>query len=107
MRKIILIIPLILFFFIPVSVKSGNWCKVVYNKDTSDGSLEAQLSKCRNSDNMFLAINSGYSNAGHLLNSMIAENCDLNREVITTQPRPGDPYFTSVCEYRSHKLREN
>ena len=107
MSKIILTTLLIFFFFVPLGVKSGNWCKVVYIKDTTEGNLESQISKCRNSDNMFLAIDSRFSNAGHLLNSMIAENCDLNREVITTQPRPGDPYFTGVCEYRSHKLREN
>ena len=106
MSKIILATSLI-FFLGPLSANSGNWCKVVYNKDTTEGNLESQISKCRNSDNMFLAINSRFSNAGHLLNSMIAENCDLNREVIVTQPRPGDPYFTGVSEYRSHKLREN
>ncbi len=105
MRKMFATILLGLFCYIPFNAKSGNWCKVVYNKDTTEGNLQNQLSKCKNSDNMFLAINSGFSNAGHLLNSMIAQNCDLNREVVITQPRTGDPYFTGVCEYRRHNLR--
>ncbi|MFL2660876.1 MAG: hypothetical protein ACJ0G4_02900 [Alphaproteobacteria bacterium] len=105
MRKLFLTILVTLFFCIPFNVRPGNWCKVIYNKDTSEGNLQNQLSKCKNSDNMFLAINSGFANAGHLLNSMVAENCDLNRKVIITKPRSGDPYFTSVCEFRRHNLR--
>lgn len=84
---------------------SGNWCKVVYSQKTSDGQLKKQFSKCKNSDNLFIAIDSSFLNAGHLLNSMIAENCDLRREVISTLPRKSDPYFTAVCEFRRNLLR--
>ena len=107
MSKIFFILLFIIYLNGPFEAKSRNWCKIVYNKDTSEGNLQSQLSKCKNSDNMFLAINSGFANAGHLLNSIIAEKCDLSRTVITTQPRSGDPYFTCVCEYRSHNLRLN
>ena len=72
--------------------------KVVYNKNTSDGKIKEDLAKCKNSDNLFIAIHSGFQNAGHLLNSMIAENCDIRRNVLSTQPRSDDPYFTAVCE---------
>ncbi|MEE2695269.1 MAG: hypothetical protein VX976_02805 [Pseudomonadota bacterium] len=71
----------------------------------TEGQLEAQISKCKNSDNFFLAIHTSYQNAGHLLNSLIAENCDVRREIISTEPRKGDPYFSAVCEYRRHKIR--
>ena len=54
--------------------------------------------------NLFIAIHSGFQNAGHLLNSMIAENCDMRRNVLSTQPRSDDPYFTAVCEFRKHLL---
>ena len=87
------------------STSAANWCKVIYNKETSDGEVKKQLSQCKNSDNIFIAINSGFSNSGHLLNSLIAENCDLRRKVLSTVPRKGDPYFTAVCEFRRHILR--
>ena len=104
MSKIILATSLI-FFLVPLSANSGNWCKVVYSQKTSDGQLKKQFSKCKNSDNLFIAIDSSFLNAGHLLNSMIAENCDLRREVISTLPRKSDPYFTAVCEFRRNLLR--
>lgn len=84
---------------------AGNWCKVVYSQKTSEGQLKSQLSKCKNSDNIFIAIDSGFLNSGNLLNSMIAENCDLRRKVITSFPRKSDPYFTAVCEFRRNSLR--
>lgn len=84
---------------------SAHWCKVVYNQNTSDGKIMEDLAKCKNSDNLFIAIHSGFQNAGHLLNSMIAENCDIRRNVLSTQPRSNDPYFTAVCEFRNHLLR--
>ena len=84
---------------------SAHWCKVVYNQNTSDGKIKEDLAKCKNSDNLFIAIHSGFQNAGHLLNSMIAENCDIRRNVLSTQPRSDDPYFTAVCEFRKHSLR--
>ena len=54
---------------------------------------------------------SGHRNHAHYLakggnlNSMIAENCDIRRNVLSTQPRSDDPYFTAVCEFRKHLLR--
>ena len=84
---------------------SAHWCKVVYNQNTSDGKIKEDLARCKNSDNLFIAIHSGFQNAGHLLNSMIAENCDIRRNVLSTQPRSDDPYFTAVCEFRKHLLR--
>ena len=83
---------------------SAHWCKVVYNQNTSDGKIKEDLAKCKNSDNLFIAIHSGFQNAGHLLNSMIAENCDIRRNVLSTRPRSDDPYFTAVCEFRKHLL---
>ena len=98
-------IKLILFFLTVFTFNfsySANWCKVIYNKEMSPGELQKQLKKCRNSDNFFLAIHTSYANAGHLLNTLIAESCALNREVMITEPRPGDPYFSAVCEFRRH-----
>ena len=101
------ILFLVLFFLGSYSTNtfSANWCKVVYNQNTSDGKIKEELAKCKNSDNLFIAIHSGFQNAGHLLNSMIAENCDIRRNVLSTEPRSGDPYFSAVCEFRKHLLR--
>ena len=102
------IILFLIFFFLgsySTNSFSANWCKVVYNQNTSDGKIKEELAKCKNSDNLFIAIHSGFQNAGHLLNSMIAENCDIRRNVLSTQPRSNDPYFTAVCEFRKHFLR--
>ncbi len=97
---------LIIVLIVKISeLSAASWCKVIYNQETSDGQLKSQMSKCKNSDNLFLAIHSGFYNAGHLLNSMIAENCDLRRNILSIYPRQGDPYFTAVCEYRLHSLR--
>ena len=87
------------------TVHSANWCKVIYNQNISEGEIKEKLAKCKISDNIFIAIHSSFQNAGHLLNSMIAENCDIRRNVLSTQPRSGDPYFTAVCEFRRHLLR--
>ena len=95
----------LLIIFIAGKAEAGNWCKVIYNKETSEGELKNQLSKCKNSDNLFVAIHTSFINSGHLLNSLVAENCDLRREIITTNPRQGDPYFTAVCEHRKHFIR--
>ena len=59
------------------------------------------------SDNFFLAIHTSYNNSGHLLNSLISELCDLRRNIVRSEPRPNDPYFTAVCEFRRHYLRKN
>ncbi len=102
------IIYFALIFFISMNfnnVQSSNWCKVVYNQNASEGQINEDLAKCKNSDNLFIAIHSGFQNAGHLLNSMIAENCDIRRNILSTQPRSSDPYFTAVCEFRKHLLR--
>ena len=31
----------------------------------------------------------------------------LRRNIIKSVPRPGDPYFTVVCEFRRHYLRKD
>ena len=96
-------------FFISVSNYgiAGNWCKAIYSKDISQGDFQEQISKCKNSDNFFLAIHTSYNNSGHLLNSLISELCDLRRNIVRSEPRPNDPYFTAVCEFRRHYLRKN
>ena len=106
MRIIFFLIFFLANFFVLKQSHSANWCKVIYNKDMSPGELQKQISKCRNSDNFFLAIHSSYSNAGILLNTLIAELCDLNRQIIRSEPKKEDPYFSSVCEFRRHNLRE-
>ena len=85
---------------------AANWCKVVYKKEISPGDLQKQINKCKTYDNLFLAIHTSFINSGHLLNSFVSELCDLNRRVITSEPRPGDPYFSAVCEFRKHNLRK-
>ena len=100
-----LIVFCFLFFFQDLA-EAGNWCKVVYNKDITPGNLQEQISKCKNSDNFFIAIHTSYNNSGHLLNSLISEFCDLRKNVIKSEPRPRDPYFTAVCEFRKHFLRK-
>ncbi|MBD22114.1 MAG: hypothetical protein CL572_05900 [Alphaproteobacteria bacterium] len=86
---------------------AGNWCKAIYNKDITQGDFQAQISKCKNTDNFFLAIHTSYNNSGHLLNSLISELCDLRRNILKSEPRAGDPYFTVVCEFRRHYIRKN
>ena len=106
MRKMFFSIFLVFCLFITVkNAKSANWCKVIYNQDMNGGQMQAQLTKCKNSDNVFFAIHTGFQNAGHLINSLVAEYCDLRRNIISTNPRNGDPYFTAVCEFRRHILR--
>tara|TARA_E500000178_G_C16640521_1_gene581767 strand:- start:152 stop:469 length:318 start_codon:yes stop_codon:yes gene_type:complete len=104
--KNIYFVTVMIFLIVNINdVNAANWCKVIYSMGATDGEIKAQLSKCKNSDNLFLAINSGFQNSGHLLNSMIAENCDMRRNVLLTSPRKGDPFFTAVCEFRRHILR--
>ena len=101
------ILKIFLIFLITTNeLNAGSWCKAVYNKGISDGEVAKQIKKCRNSDNFFLAIHSYYQNSGHLASSFIAEYCDLRKQIITTNPRDGDPYFTVVCEFRRNNLRK-
>ena len=73
MKKILFSIFLIFFLSISFkNAKSANWCKVIYNQNMTDGQLKEQLSKCKNSDNVFFAIHTGFQNACHLLNSLLA-----------------------------------
>ena len=102
--KISFFITLLLFSISNLS--AGSWCKVVYNIKVSEGEIENQIKKCRNSDNFYLAIHSSYQNSGHLVNSFIAEYCDLRRQIVMTNPRKGDPFFTVVCEFRRNNLKE-
>ena len=104
MKKFLVILILNLLIFGKLS--AGSWCKVIYRTEMTEGELQRQISKCRNSDNFFLAIHSSYSNAGNLLNGFIAELCNLNREVITSRPNEKDPFFSLVCEYKKNFLRK-
>jgi len=106
MRLILTLFVSLLIYSFKSNVEARDWCKVIYNKEITAGELVEQTEKCRNSDNVFLAIHSSYKNAGHLLNSFIAEFCDLDRQVVKSEPRQGDPYFSLVCEFRRHILRK-
>ena len=77
-----------------------------YLKETNVVTKFRTRNYTKNSDNFFLAIHSSYKNAGHLLNSFVAEYCDLNRRLLRTEPREGDPFFTIVCEFRKSNLRK-
>ena len=104
------VLKMILFTFLVLGSSegiAGNWCKAIYTKDISEGDFQAQISKCKNSDNFFLAIHTSYNNSGHLLNSLISELCDLRKNIVRSEPRQNDPYFTVVCEFRRHYLRKN
>ena len=92
-----------------ISVRGDSWMIFSHKDSASEGSkyeLQKQINKCKNSDNFFLAIHTTFKNAGHLINSFIAEYCDLNRNLLTTEPRQGDPFFTVVCEFRKSNLRK-
>ena len=82
MKKTLVIFIVLILNFSFKSATSRSWCKAVYKQDTLPGELQKQISKCKNSDNFFLAIHTTYKNAGHLLNSFIAEYCDLNRNLL-------------------------
>ena len=92
--------------FMTQKSNSASWCKVIYEKNIEPGDLQKQINKCKNSDNFFIAIHTSYLNAGHLLNTFVAELCDLNREILSTEPRTGDPYYSAVCEFRRHFIRD-
>ena len=104
MKIFIVILMTIAFKF--SDLHAGNWCKAVYQVDIAMGELTRQISKCKNSDNFFLAIHTTYKNSGHLINALIAQYCDIRRQIITTNPREGDPFFTVVCEFRRNKIRK-
>ncbi len=87
-------------------VNAGSWCKAIYKKNIEEGEFNRQISKCKNSDNFFLAIHTSYKNSGHLINSLIAQYCDIRRQILTTNPREGDPFFTVVCEFRKNNIRK-
>ena len=105
MKKFLIII-ILKVIIVSKPLLAGNWCKAVYSIEMTQGELKEQISKCRTSDNFFLAIHNSYSNAGNLLNSFIAERCNLNRRIITSSANEKDPYFSMVCEYSKNFLRE-
>ena len=88
---------------------SATWCKAIYpySKEASDGKFQKQLSLCRNSDNLFLSIHTNYKHAQHLLNASIANFCDLNRRIIVSSPQKENLYFSAVCVFKRHNLRED
>ena len=50
------VLKIILFTFLVLGSSegiAGNWCKAIYTKDISEGDFQAQISKCKNSDNFF------------------------------------------------------
>ena len=102
--KIFFVLTILIFNF--SDLRAGNWCKAIYHVDIEEGELNRQISKCKNSDNFFLAIHTTYKNSGHLINSLIAQYCDIRRQIIKTNPREGDPFFTVVCEFRKNKIRK-
>ena len=105
MKKLVVIFFIFILLVNNVAL-SRNWCKAIYSENISPGGLQEQINKCKNSDNFFLAIHTSYKNAGHLLNGFVGQYCDLNRGVIRSEPRKGDPYFSIVCEFRRHFLRK-
>ena len=43
-----------------------------------------------------------YTNASHLINAAIANYCDLNRQVLKSEPHnENDSFFSAVCVFRS------
>lgn len=98
------------FFLIFVcfhSLYAGQWCKAIYpySENALDGEFQKQLSICRNSDNLFLSIHSGYKNAQHLLNASIANYCDLNKKIVISEPKQNSLFYSSVCVFKKHFLR--
>ena len=88
---------------------SANWCKAIYpySKEALDGNFQKQLSLCKNSDNLFLSIHSNYDNALHLLHTSIASFWDLTKQVIKSEiKKTGSSFYSFVCVFRRHKLRE-
>ena len=73
MKVLIKISILFFLLFFSEQINAKSWCKAIYNQNILPGELQKQINKCKNSDNFFLAIHSSYKNAGHLLNSFVAE----------------------------------
>ena len=102
---------LFLVFFILISPNhsfSGIWCKAVYpyTESHEDGEFQKQLSLCKNSDNLFVSIHSKYKNAKNLLLASIANFCDLNKQVVINEKKGQDSYYSAVCSFRRHYLRD-
>ena len=89
---------------------SGTWCKAVYpykEGNFYENEFQKQLQICKNNDNLFISINKQYTNASHLINAAIANYCDLNREILKSEPfNENDSFFSAVCTFRRHFLRE-
>ena len=69
--------------------------------------FQKQISKCKNSDNFFVSISKNYKNASHILNATIANYCDLNRNIVKSKPENNeDTFYSAVCVFRNHFLRE-
>ncbi len=109
MKKKYVFYFLFLTFFPLKDSISANWCKAIYpfSKEAFDGDFHKQLSLCKNNDNLFLSIHSRYDNALHLLHTSIASFCDLSKQVIKSEVKKNDSsFYSSVCVFRRHKLRE-
>lgn len=90
---------------------SGTWCKAIYPFKESqffENEFEKQLQVCKNNDNVFISISKKYTNASHLINAAIANYCDLNKKILKSEPYDNDDfYFSAVCVFRRHFIREN
>tara|TARA_X000000950_G_scaffold283042_2_gene383047 strand:+ start:309 stop:635 length:327 start_codon:yes stop_codon:yes gene_type:complete len=106
--------PFLLFFFVLILKSNllygGTWCKAVYsfNEEFHKSDFQKQISKCKNSDNFFVSISKIYKNASHILNATIANYCDLNKSIVKSRPVTNeDTFYSAVCVFRNHYLRED
>lgn len=89
---------------------SGTWCKAVYSfsEEYHDSDFQKQISKCKNADNFFVSISKNFKNASHILNATIANYCDLNRRIVKSMPETNeDTFYSAVCVFRKHFLRQD
>ena len=108
MKKILILLILI---NINKNTEAGTWCKAVYSYKEGqfyENEFQKQLQICKNNDNLFISISKKYNNASHLINAAVANYCDLNRQVLKSEPQDeNDSFFSAVCVFRRHFLREN
>ena len=108
MKKLFILLILV---SINKNSEAGTWCKAVYPYKEGqfyENEFQKQLQICKNNDNLFISISKKYTNASHLINAAIANYCDLNRQVLKSEPHnENDSFFSAVCVFRKHYLREN
>ena len=108
MKKLFILLILV---SINKNAEPGTWCKAVYPYKEGqfyENEFQKQLQICKNNDNLFISISKKYTNASHLINAAIANYCDLNRQVLKSEPyNENDSCFSAVSVFRKHFLREN